>query len=80
MPRFAIEPVLMPLLRTMHIEARGEGPVVAMRLQPLWAADLRKHLTAAGIKRKALFETDDTRKAPAHARAIRIPADCGGGG
>jgi integrase len=60
--RFAIEPALLPLLRTMHDEAEGQGPVVDMRLQKWWAADLRKHMEAAGIKREALFDTDDTRK------------------
>lgn len=31
--RFAIEPTLMPLLRAMHTEANGVGPVVTMRDQ-----------------------------------------------
>ena len=60
--RFAIEPELLPLLRTMHAEAGGQGPVVDMRQQKWWAADLRKHLELAGITREALFDTDDTRK------------------
>ena len=36
MRRFAIEPALLPLLRTMHAEANGDGPVVAMRQQKWW--------------------------------------------
>ena len=60
--RFAIEPTLLPLLRAMHTEAGGEGPVVTLRLQKWWAADLRKHMRAAGIERPELFDTDDTRK------------------
>jgi integrase len=60
--RFAIEETLLPLLRAMHAEAGGEGPVVELRLQKWWAADLRKHLRAAGIVRPELFETDATRK------------------
>ena len=36
MRRFAIEPALLPLLRTMHAEANGEGPVVEMREQKWW--------------------------------------------
>lgn len=60
--RFAIEPTLLPLLRAMHAEAGGEGPVVSLRLQKWWAADLRKHLRLAGIARPELFDTDDTRK------------------
>jgi integrase len=62
MRRFAVEPALLPLLRAMHTEANGEGPVLDMREQKWSAADLRKHLRAAGIKREALFSTDDTRK------------------
>jgi hypothetical protein len=46
----------------MHAEAGGEGPVVTLRLQKWWAADLRKHLRAAGIRRHELFDTDETRK------------------
>jgi integrase len=62
MRRFAIEPELLPLVRAMHADAKGQGPVVTMRQQKWWAADLRKHLEAAGIKREALYSTDDTRK------------------
>jgi integrase len=62
MRRFAIEPELLTLLRAMHDDANGEGPVVNMRQQKWWAADLRKHLELAGITREALFSTDDTRK------------------
>jgi hypothetical protein len=36
---FAIEPALLPLVRTMHAEANGEGPVVTFRQQKWWAAD-----------------------------------------
>jgi len=62
MRRFAVEPELLPLLRAMHADANGQGPVVDMRQQKWWAADLRKHLELAGITREALFDTDDTRK------------------
>jgi len=60
--RFAIEPTLLPLLRAMHAEAGGEGTVVRLRLQKLWASHLRKHLRLAGIRRAELFHTDATRK------------------
>ncbi len=56
--RFAIEPNLMSLLRAMHAEAKGLGPVVTMRQQKWWAADLRKHLEVAQVKRAALFRND----------------------
>lgn len=46
----------------MHPEANGQGPVVDMRQQKRRAADVRKHLEAAGIKREALYSTDDTCK------------------
>jgi integrase len=62
MRRFAIEPTLLPLLKAMRAERGGTGQVVSLRLQKWWAADLRKHLRAAGITRAALFETDATRK------------------
>jgi integrase len=60
--RFAVEPELLPLLRARHDAANGQGPVVDMRQQKWWAADLRKHLELAGITREALFDTDDTCK------------------
>ena len=60
--RFAIEPTVLPLLRAMHAEANGEGPIMTMRLQKWWAADLRKHLEAADITRSALFRSDTTCK------------------
>jgi len=60
--RFAIERNLLPLLRAMHVEANGAGPVVTMRQQKWWATDLRKHLEAAQIKRAALFRNDATSK------------------
>jgi integrase len=60
--RFAIEQELLPLLRVMHAEANGVGPVVTMRQEKWWAADLRRHLEAAQIKRAALFRNDATSK------------------
>jgi hypothetical protein len=60
--RFAIEPNLLPLLRAMHTEANGAGPVIKMRDQKWWAADLRKHLEAARVKRAPLFRNDATCK------------------
>jgi hypothetical protein len=41
----------------MHDEAGGIVFVINLRLQKWWAADVRKHLRAAGITRAALFET-----------------------
>jgi len=52
----------MPLLRAMHLEAKGAGRVITMRQQKWWAADLRKHLVAARIDRAALFRNDATCK------------------
>ena len=60
--RFAIEPNLLPLLRAMHKDANGTGPVVKMRQQKWWATDLRKHLEAAQIDRAAIFRNDATSK------------------
>jgi hypothetical protein len=63
------EPELLPLVRTMHAEAEGQGPVITMRQQKWWAADLRKHLEAAGIQREALYSTDDTARRASRRRA-----------
>jgi len=52
----------MPLLRAMHAEANGVGPVITMRQRKWWAADLRKHLEAARIDCAALFRNDATCK------------------
>jgi integrase len=60
--RFAIERNLMPLLRAMHAEANGVGAVVTMRQQKWWAADLRKHLELAQVRRAALFRNDASSK------------------
>ena len=38
----------------LRAEANGAGPVITMRDQKWWAADLRKHLEAARIKRASL--------------------------
>jgi hypothetical protein len=37
-----------------------------MRQQKWWAADLRKHLEAAGVQREALYSTDDTEMVAFH--------------
>lgn len=52
----------MPLLRATHSEANGAGPVITMRDQKWWAADLPKHLEAARVTRAALFRNDATYK------------------
>ncbi|MDX2054501.1 MAG: hypothetical protein SFV15_19020 [Polyangiaceae bacterium] len=46
----------------MHAEANGAGPVITMRDQKWWGADLRKQLEAAHVNRAALFRNDSTCK------------------
>ena len=60
--QFAIEQNLLPLLRVTKAASTADANVVELRGQKWWAADLRKHLAAAGITRDALFESDATRK------------------
>ena len=58
-----IEPSLLPLLRKMHIEANGQGRVVApMPPREEWAERLRKYLGWAGVTRSDLFADDAIRR------------------
>ncbi len=50
-----IEPALTPLLKIMRKESRGQGLVLPISLEDTPAADLRKWLKAAGVKRQMLF-------------------------
>lgn len=60
--RFAIEPVLLPLLRALRGDKDESEHVVSMPHRRFWAARLREHLTLAGVKRAELFTTDKTSK------------------
>lgn len=55
--RYPIESTLMPLLKAMHKESGGVGPLVPMGLQKLWAVELRNALETAKVKRPELFTT-----------------------
>jgi len=57
---YTIEEHLLPLLRAMHDECGGKGPVFPNipRLRP---EHLREYLKAAGVRRKQLFISDATR-------------------
>jgi integrase len=60
--RVPLEPALLPLLKAMHEEGGGEGPV--LRLPGDGAAEkLRGCLKRAGVDRADLHVTDATRKA-----------------
>jgi len=59
--RFAIEANLLPLLRTMHKEAKGKGTVVSFRDRHM-SRDLRLWLKRAGIMRPELHNGSPTRK------------------
>ena len=60
--RIPIEPELLPLLRAMHWEAKGKGPVLRLPGDG-GPAKLRMYLARAGVARADLFTTDATRKA-----------------
>jgi integrase len=68
--RFSIEPGVLPLLRAMYAEAKGDGfEEPSGRVLP-WmprhrdlAEGLRVYLEVAGVTRTELFATDATRKA-----------------
>ena len=58
-----IEPHLLPLLRAMHAEGGGRGPIVSpFPSRGSLAETLRADLRAAGITRERLFVTDNTRR------------------
>ncbi len=61
--RFSLEAQVAPLLRAMHDEVGGAGPVTWMPRHRDLAEGLRTYLEVAGIKRAELFKTDATRKA-----------------
>jgi integrase len=61
--RIPIEPTLLPLLRALHAEAKGRGPVVRMPSTGKQSARLRIYLARVGITRADLFVSDATRKA-----------------
>ena len=53
--RVPIEPELLPLLRAMHLEVGGEGPVVRCRLPKDVPRFFRAALQKAGVDRPELF-------------------------
>jgi integrase len=59
--RFALEPNLLPLLRAMHDQRGGKGPVVHLRGDHM-ARLLREWLEAAGVDRPELHKGTPTRK------------------
>jgi integrase len=60
--RVPLEPSLVPLLRAMHAEAGGRGPVIELPDDRHLARALRGILKKAGIDRPELFASDATRK------------------
>lgn len=60
--RFAIEPMVLPLLRAMHKEAGGAGAIVQLPDDRHLARALRGVLKAAGVDREELHADDETRK------------------
>jgi integrase len=62
--RFAVEPAVLPLLRAMHAEAKGEGRMLPwMPRHRDLAEGLRTYLEVSGVPRAELHTTDATRKA-----------------
>jgi hypothetical protein len=61
--RIPIEPELVPLLKAMHREAKGRGPVFRMPSIGRQSHKLRVYLQRAGVTRADLFTSDATRKA-----------------
>ncbi len=53
---------MLPLLKAMHAETGGVGPVVPMGLQKLWAVELRNALEEAKVKRPELYAMTDASK------------------
>jgi len=60
--RFAVERNLLPLLRAMHAEKRGQGLVIQLMRERSMAERLRKWLLRAGVTRPELHEGSPTRK------------------
>jgi integrase len=60
--RVPIEAPLLPLLRAMHAEAGGRGPVIELPDDRHLSRTLRLILKKAGITRPELFANDATRK------------------
>ena len=59
--RIPIEPALMPLLRAMHQESGGVGPVVGPLDSPKeWSSRLKRYLRLAGVSRAELFGAGGT--------------------
>jgi integrase len=55
--RFNIEPNLLPLLRTIHAEKGGAGPIADLPSERDMARGLRRWLKKAGITRRELHDT-----------------------
>ncbi len=61
--RFAVEARVLPLLRAMHRESGGKGPVdPTMPPEAHLARELQVHLRAAKLERAELLTSDQTRK------------------
>lgn len=61
--RIPIEPALVPLLQSMHIDAKGRGAVFGMPSVGVLSKKLKTYLRRAGVERADLFTSDATRKA-----------------
>lgn len=61
--RFAVEPVLLPLLVAMHKETGGKGRVTSFPSETNYARAFRTLLGRAGVDRAELHEPTPTRKA-----------------
>ncbi len=61
--RIPIEPALLPMLTSMHIDAKGQGPVFKMPSIGVLSLKLKVYLKRAGVDRADLFARDATRKA-----------------
>lgn len=60
--RIPIDPTLMPLLRAMHAESKGQGFVASMPPMEDLAGTMRDHLRRAGCKRADLYADSKTTK------------------
>lgn len=60
--RFALEGTLLPLLRALHDERGGKGPIVDLSDRGGMANTLRRWLWNAGVRRPELHEGSATRK------------------
>jgi len=61
--RIPIEPAILPLLTSMHIDAKGTGAVFKMPSVGVLSGKLKFYLHRAGVVRSDLFASDATRKA-----------------